>query len=348
MHSVARDLGPPLAILHRACDHICTLAAEVGIDGSRLLQCLPAPGQMAKGNSVPVIEPRYRGTCSALLYINRTSTGRLWPFLRLHTFKDGGQERTFNGLRWQCTNANSQTPMSRVALRATRDPALENARRLQRHGHFERQYCAAPHLGPDHPWLAQRLTGLADTALLSRLPVRCPQPGQLLIPFGNPHQGYTGFHQITFSPHGDRKRHFVREAGLMSGSFIRIQPKPEATARIPVLICEGLATGLTLALVWPGEVRVALSAHNLAAVRRNTPGPVIFCHDNDIWKPRVGNVGKHCAQSARQPGDRLCYPTFSRETLARARPTDFNDLLRLEGFSALHSTLERLWLDGTT
>ena len=87
-------------ILSAAGDHICQRAAEVGIDGTRLLRDLPAPGRLLKGAALPVLARRYRGASCALLHINYTNNGQEWPFLLLMTFKDGGARTHFNGLRW--------------------------------------------------------------------------------------------------------------------------------------------------------------------------------------------------------------------------------------------------------
>jgi hypothetical protein len=48
----------------------------------------------------------------------------------------------------------------------------------------------------------------------------------------------------------------------------------------------------------------------------------------------VGNVGKTAASRALVAGDSLCIPQFRQKSLVY-KPTDFNDLLMLEGIRAL-------------
>ena len=120
---------------------------------------------------------------------------------------------------------------------------------------------------------------------------------------------------------------------MLKGSYIEILPQKGSPPKSPAL-CEGLATGLSIALVWAGPVYVALSANNLEAVRHNLTGPVTIFSDNDAWKPEVGNVGETAARRALHSGDNLISPKFEQQSL-QYQPTDFNDLLMLEGIHAL-------------
>jgi hypothetical protein len=337
-------------ILQDASDHICSLAEDVGIDGSRLLHQLPMNGEMLKGKSVPVLETKYRSTCSALLYINHTRWGS-WPFMRLHTFKHGGVERRFNGLQWarsRFSNGNDtlgrkSTSSHDIGFRSKSRQVDEDRLRATRHLALSQKHQRAAAIHTNHTWIKKRLCNLASQPLLDRLQIRCLGDQQLLVPFGNHIAGTVGYHQITSQPSHDEKRHFVYKSGQLTGSYIYIKPTAgKRTADRPVLICEGLATGLSLALVWPGEIRIALCANNLRAVRNNTHQPVIFCHDEDKWKPTSGNTGRIMAQAAMHLNDRLIAPQFLCSALL-SQPTDFNDLLRLEGVATLRRQLEAVW-----
>jgi hypothetical protein len=332
-------------ILHAAHDCICELAEDVGIDGRRLMTRLPCHGEMLKGTAVPVVSSAYRYTCSVLLYVNWTVMGN-WPFIRLHTFKHGGVERNFNGLRWilgqrsprHCFDPTVLRP--RIALRPINNEGAATAQRLARFNALVSQYSQGAPLECGHPWLEYRLCGWATSALMVRVGLRSNTSGELLVPINHVTQGVIGFHRIISDHRGDLKHHFVRAAGLLRGSYIRIAAESDRLAgNLPVVLCEGLATGLSLALVWLGEIHVALSANNLAAVRHNTGRAVLFCHDQDVWKQNTGNVGLDAAESALTAEDRLCGPVCETASLS-AEPTDFNDLLRLEGVAVLRTQLE--------
>ena len=85
--------------------------------------------------------------------------------------------------------------------------------------------------------------------------------------------------------------------------------------------------------MWSGPIIVALCANNLRAVRESINGTVVFCCDNDQWKPEVGNVGIEKARAAMKPGDELNWPVFAENE--RKSPTDFNDLLMISNLEEL-------------
>lgn len=346
-------------ILERAGQTLCALAAEVGVDGEALMAALPEPGYLMKGASVPVIAPNYKNTCSVLMFINTTKEGFTWPLVRFHTFKYGGIERTFNGLDWlrshpdinllsgskrvkACDNSFKQTggfrranvkvdrPM-KAEVRLANDK--EDEKRRQRYESLVKQYTHAKPLNANHSWVVKRLQGHATDSLLSRLDVRMCNGGRILAPLLNANINDVGFHQVRTVSDGDEKRHFIRQSGLLKGSYIKIAPAYN-DASVPVALCEGLATGLSVALIWPGEVRVALTAGNLKPVREGVTGRVVLFSDDDVWKPEVGNTGRQAAIKALKEGDGLCLPLFNEQS-KRHKPTDFNDLLMLEGIEAL-------------
>lgn len=107
---------------------------------------------------------------------------------------------------------------------------------------------------------------------------------------------------------------------------------------LPTGMCEGLATGLSVALVWPGQIRVALDAGNLVAVRQDIYGPVTLFADNDQWSNTGINTGITKARQAATLIDKVIIPAFSAASLCH-KPTDFNDLLQLEGLNALKKSV---------
>jgi phage/plasmid primase-like uncharacterized protein len=327
-------------ILNQADYSFCALAAEVGVDGAALLNNLPAPGYLMKGNEVPVLVSEYRNTCSVIFYINRTKSGLEWPLVRFYTFKHGGIERTFNGLKWLKEHPNIRIKKPTLKTKTIEKPSInterlkqENETRELRYRKLQAQAESAVSLSPNHSWVKQRLCGYATKDLLSRTNIKCLSNGRILAPLINSKAEKTGFHQIRTTPEGDEKRHFIRASGLMKGSYIQIAAVQGVNSST-VAICEGLATGLSIALVWPGEIRVALTANNLNAVRNEIPSRAVFFSDEDIWKTDVGNVGRKAALAAIKPEDGWCLPIFSGLSMGK-KPTDFNDLLRLEGIEAI-------------
>lgn len=346
-------------IIDRAGQAFCALAAEVGVDGAALMGALPEPGYLMKGRAVPVIAPNYKDTCSVLFFINFTREGFAWPFVRFHTFKYGGAERTFNGLDWLrnhpevklssglCPSKLREKSNKKVVgferakteartsykARAAQLNAEEDKKRTQRHQILAKQYADGAALAVDHPWVSKRLKGHATDALLNRVDIKVTPDGRMLAPLVNAHKRDIGFHQIRPLADGDEKRHFVRKSGLLKGSYIRLSPAHNGDD-FPVALCEGLATGLSVALVWPGEVRIALTAGNLKPVRDDVEGRAVLFSDEDVWKPEVGNIGRQSALLALKPGDGLCMPVFKAQS-KQHKPTDFNDVLMLEGIDAL-------------
>ncbi len=108
----------------------------------------------------------------------------------------------------------------------------------------------------------------------------------------------------------------------------------------PVLLCEGMATGLTIreAISRRFPVFVAFDAGNLypvAEILRSTlPGSVILVCADDDWQTK-GNPGISKAKQLVKsiPFCHLIYPVFSAER--HGKQTDFNDLQALEGIASV-------------
>jgi putative DNA primase/helicase len=107
-----------------------------------------------------------------------------------------------------------------------------------------------------------------------------------------------------------------------------------------ILICEGYATGASIHEATGLTVIVAFDAGNLLPVGLNIRNAfpvqkIIICADNDIGNEI--NIGRIKAQEAAAEinGDAIV-PTF--DNLSQ-KPTDFNDLHRLEGLEVVKSQL---------
>ena len=115
----------------------------------------------------------------------------------------------------------------------------------------------------------------------------------------------------------------------------------------PILVCEGLATGLSIrmALARRLPVFVAFDAYNLLPVAEILRGLypqayLLFCADDDFLTP--GNPGRVEAwKAARRVGHAdVTYPVF-RSRGAR-KLTDYNDLHAVEGLAAVAAHFERV------
>lgn len=326
-------------ILQQAREHIVLLAAEVGIDGEAVLANLPAPGQLWFGQSVPVHACRFRGQCSVLFYLNRSVSGQEWPLIRFHTFKHGGEVRVFHGLDWliQSKDCKQMTPAQKhIFIRSGDNESLvrlQAEKRLARFRQFYHEFTISNPLTTATEWLQKRLCGEATASLCERVEIR-QLDGRILAPVETSAGVLTGFQSIVHGDTGDQKRFLLAHSGLLKGSFVRIRAS-DSVAGDAVIICEGVATALSLALVWSGEIRAALTATNLTAVRASVKGRAIFAHDMDVFKPNVGNVGWKAACEAMRKDDLLLTPHFHFDDLG-LHPTDFNDVLSLYGIDELY------------
>lgn len=111
-----------------------------------------------------------------------------------------------------------------------------------------------------------------------------------------------------------------------------------------VYICEGYATGKTIKLVTAATVIVAFNAQNILPVAKKVAEHygssvnIIICADNDQYKDNNSNPGRDWALRAIEGigyGE-IKFPVFKDMSI---KPTDFNDLFVLEGFSSVENQL---------
>ena len=100
----------------------------------------------------------------------------------------------------------------------------------------------------------------------------------------------------------------------------------------PLVICEGFATAASISEVTSFSTVAAMNCGNLPAVavalRAKWPArEFILAADNDAWTP--GNPGlSKATEAAKATGGKLGVPSFPDTA---SKPTDFNDLARIEG-----------------
>ncbi len=110
-----------------------------------------------------------------------------------------------------------------------------------------------------------------------------------------------------------------------------------------IVIAEGYATGASIYEATGHTVIVAFDAGNLAHVakiiREKCPdSEIILAADNDQWKPDIGNIGVNSAKNVAIEIDaKLAIPKFKH---TETKPTDYNDLARLEGLGAVRGQIE--------
>lgn len=139
--------------------------------------------------------------------------------------------------------------------------------------------------------------------------------------------------------HAFRKQYL--KDGVKEGKFFGIGKPVDET----LLLCEGLATGLSLWQCTGHGVIVAFDAGNLLSVAKDIRQArpkwrILICADNDQWTTKpVENPGLHYARAAAVAVSALvAFPEFLD---AATKPTDFNDLHALEGEKIVMDTITR-------
>lgn len=128
--------------------------------------------------------------------------------------------------------------------------------------------------------------------------------------------------------------------GRVKGYFIQI-PGP---AESPLIICEGYATGCSIKMATGWEVVCATSCGNLfhvaQSMRKLYPDrAIVLAADNDQFTNSPPNPGlTEAKKAAAAVKALLAYPEFADEALEE-KPTDFNDLHRLDGLGAVKAQI---------
>ncbi len=165
----------------------------------------------------------------------------------------------------------------------------------------------------------------------------------LIVPMMDPALRIHSLQAILDDGEGGFRKQYLKH-GVKEGKFVSIGKLRDNT----VLICEGLATGLSLWQCSGHAVIVAFDAGNLIYVakeaRRVLPdATLLLCADNDSsTHTPIENPGIHFARNAAAAvNGRVVYPEF-RETDTKL--SDFNDLHQLEGEAAVRDHIERALL----
>ena len=136
----------------------------------------------------------------------------------------------------------------------------------------------------------------------------------------------------------DGKKQFLK-GGKKKGCFHTIGVLEDGKS---IYIVEGYATGASVHMATLAPVVVAFDAGNLEPVieeiKKAYPNsPLIIAGDDDCWKER--NIGREkVQQAALKYGCSFVFPSFKDTS---SKPTDFNDLLVLEGLEAVKQQLSQ-------
>lgn len=268
----------------------------------------------------------------------RNGRGDASYLLHLDGLPAGGLENHRDGLgweRWRYDLGRGLTAAEREVLACQMQSASE-ARELALHQRHEqarlkaaRIWALAQPASASHPYLVHKGVeghGVRVFRGMLVVPVRALHGSLLSLQFISP---------------GSRKR-FMR-GGQVQGlcSWVGELPPAPGTGDITVYLAEGFATAVSLHQALGQPVVVAFHAGNLVAVatalRERYPRVrLVVCADDDHFTP--GNPGRTMAMAAaRAVAGELAAPIFPGERPAWA--TDFNDLHRLHGLSAVQTAL---------
>lgn len=134
----------------------------------------------------------------------------------------------------------------------------------------------------------------------------------------------------------DGSKQFL-SGGCVAGCCFMLADKPDGA----LLLCEGYATGASLYEATGLATVCAMNAGNLLAVAKSlrekfAAREIIIAADNDAWTD--GNPGLSKAREvALAVGAKLTAPQFQDLT---TKPTDFNDLHRLQGLDVVKAQIE--------
>jgi putative DNA primase/helicase len=257
--------------------------------------------------------------------------------LHLDGIPAGGLENWRDGIGWQtwrCELSRALTDAERHALheriqaaRAERDRDTA-ARQAAARATAARLWAAAAPAPAGYPALARKEVQPFGLRVWR---------GVLLVPVRDLAGGLHSLQLIG----ADGSKRFLR-GGRVQGLGCWIGPPPGANdTNSPILIAEGFATAASLHEATDQPVGVAFNAGNLeplaCAVRdRWRSAPIIVCADDDHLT--AGNPGlTHARAAARAVAGRLAVPDFGDTRPPDA--TDFNDLHRLRGVSAVLTSL---------
>lgn len=258
--------------------------------------------------------------------------------LHLDGIPAGGFENWRDGRGWETWRHQSGRVLTiieqeKLASLAKRAKAARDEATRRRHENAriaaERIWRASRPAPPDHPYLARKNVDTHGLRVFK---------GVLVVPV----QDLGGeLHGLQFiSPSGVKR--FLRSSRVQGQCYLLgALPEPAGATRETICIAEGFATAASVYQASGLAVVAAFHAGNLGAVavalRTRYPGArLVLCADDDVLTP--GDPGRTQAlEAAHLVSGWFVAPDFGDSRPAGA--TDFNDLHRLHGLSAVLTSL---------
>ena len=235
-----------------------------------------------------------------------------------------GQEDIWRANRERPLNEQERQSLARQMESARREREAEQAREQAQAANRARAM-----LGKAKPCISQPYLERKGVKPCPRLKVDAEN--RLLVPVLGPDGKPQSLQTIT--PNGEKR---FLAGGRMAGGYFPIRGDSEG----PLLVCEGLATGLSLHEATGHTVLCAFTAGNLEAVasmaREKYPErPITICGDDD--RETGENPGRTKAtEAAKVIGGKLAIPVFPGNQAG----TDFNDLHQAEGLEAVKAQVK--------
>lgn len=229
---------------------------------------------------------------------------------------------------WSAKGENTMTPTEREALRQRMEQARlvredeQKQRRTEAAQKAQQIYSNAPECH-SHAYLERKSVSACQG-------IKLASDGRLIVPLHNQQGKIVSLQFIA----GDGQKRFLT-GGKKAGCFFPVGKEPGK----PLLVCEGMATGLSLREATGNPVLVAFDCGNLMAVatiaREIYPQrEIIVCADNDCQTE--GNPGITAATAAAKAIGALIAIPPTHE----GKPTDFNDLAAWRGLDAVRIAIE--------
>lgn len=220
-------------------------------------------------------------------------------------------------------NATEETEIRARVERMRRERELDDARRkVEARAKAAQIWAAATPADDSHPYLQRKRVAPHGARI---------HDGKLVIPMHDETGALVGLQFI--APDGGK---LFLSGTKLNGSSFQIGEIGD-----PIFICEGFASASTVYAATGGGVLVAFAAGNLLniakQIRIKHPGKrIVLCADNDKYTP--ANPGLKAAQAAAgEVEGTLLVPRFKDDS---TKPTDFNDLVALDGIEEVRRQIE--------
>ena len=248
---------------------------------------------------------------------------------------DGGEKHTER----LCDDAVKLTRRQRAELAETirqtqvKREKEQTERRRKAAERAKAIYDTAPAAGDDNAYLAHK--GIPSVEGL-----RHDKRGNLLVPV----MGRGGELMTLQTIGADGTKTFLKDGAIEGGYFPILSQDDDKTGAL--LICEGVATGISVYLATGCTVLCAFSCGNMDAVARyarelHPQREIVLCADNDALdkegRPRKVNPGVKAAQAA----GAAIGAAVAVCPLVDGQNADFNDLHRTQGVDTVKSVLEQ-------